>query len=1010
MKRAWKRIITAVLALALLLSICPVELMGRSALAAGAYGKVTDNGVRLRKQPSTSADYWFKLDTGFVCEIKDVSTSKGITWYKVVAEHNSRWYTGYIHGDYFTPLTDAETASWDGPVPQTEDGAAEEDKDPNPEEDKEETGPSEGTGSSNDTAAPGAMGKVTLDSVNFRKTEGGALIDKLNRDTVVEILSVPAVIDSNHWYKVRYNGQVGYIQAPYLKVVANGGESGAGQNPGGSASGYGYVQLILSSANLRLTPGGKVGEQWETTGEVLAVTGPTQQAGGYTWYPVTFNGKAYFVRQDCVKLQSSPGNSGNSGTSPADPVPETVLGYVRTTKTNVNLRLKPAGETIEQIKKGIILPLVATPVVQGGYTWYYVKNGNIHGYLRGDCVQSCDKDGNNAPAPTSNPGTGVTTPPSSSHGYVKTTKDKVNLRSKPSGSSLEQIAKNIVLPMTGEKIKSGVYDWYPVRAASGRVGYLRGDCVTPTNAAGGTPEDPTTPDTPDGSKPSSSYGYIKVTKTKVNLRKTMGGEQIAVLEKDSVWPMSGNVSTTKVGGYYWYPVNVNGKIGYVRDDCCFKLSPEQEESYLAGNGVPGGAPVNPPAETKVNYVQTTLDDVNLRISPSKDAQAPYNVKLGTVLAYNSSSTVGGSTWYRVVYQNQELWVLGSCVKVMSQKEYDDYLASKPAVTPQPEVVLGYVKTTAGGVNLRSTPNGSNILGRVDNGVVLAYSREPVVERNYSWYYVKTTLGYGYLRGDFLQECDAKGNPVESKPSTPPSTGGGQEATYKTLKRGSKGTAVKEMVAELKKQGFFTGAITDSFTSAVETAVKNFQKANSLTVDGIAGPNTLHKLFGTVPPGQGGTGNLDFTFYPAEKIDWFTGGIQTLWAKGANYKVYDVKTGIVWWAHRWSGGFHADVEPLTAADTARFCRMYGVSSADKINDRDHWYRRPSLVTIGNRTFACSLYGVPHNYPDGDTISTNNMKGQVCIHFTNSKTHTGNQVDTNHQEAIQYAWEKAPGGHK
>ena len=222
--------------------------------------------------------------------------------------------------------------------------------------------------------------------------------------------------------------------------------------------------------------------------------------------------------------------------------------------------------------------------------------------------------------------------------------------------------------------------------------------------------------------------------------------------------------------------------------------------------------------------------------------------------------------------------------------------------------------------------------------------------------------------------------------------------------------MKNLVTELKKQGYYTGEITSSYTSAVEEAVRAFQKGNGLEADGIAGSKTQHKLFGTVEPGQGGTGDLTMTIYPAEKIDWYTGGIQTLWAKGANYKVYDVKTGIVWWAHRWSGGNHVDAEPLTAADTARLCKIYGVNSADEIASKNLWQRRPCLVTIGSRTFACSLYGVPHNYPDGDTIPTNNFKGQLCIHFTNSKTHDSNKVDSGHQEAIEYAYKNAPNGQK
>lgn len=99
-----------------------------------------------------------------------------------------------------------------------------------------------------------------------------------------------------------------------------------------------------------------------------------------------------------------------------------------------------------------------------------------------------------------------------------------------------------------------------------------------------------------------------------------------------------------------------------------------------------------------------------------------------------------------------------------------------------------------------------------------------------------------------------------------------------------------------------------YTSAVQAAVRAFQSAKGLTVDGIAGKQTQHALFGTVEPGADDYTDYNFQFYPAEKIDWYTGGIQQLWAKGASYKIYDVKTGIVWWARRWAGYSHADIEP------------------------------------------------------------------------------------------------------
>ncbi len=1095
MKYTWKRFAALALALVMFMSLMPLVSGTSNARAVGSYGKTIANGVRVRKQPSTSADYWFRIDMGYVCELMETTTSEGITWYKVTVEHpddgNTRTYVGYIHGDYFTPMTDEEAAAWEANPVQPGKTTASVTTSTNT------TGTSAST---NAAAATGTTGTITHGGVNFRQTEGGQVIGKLERGDVVELLSIPSVIDSNHWYYVRYNGNVGYVQAPFIQVngsTVTAAPSSATAVPAAvtaAPASTSYVKLVLSSANLRSTPGGKVAAQWETTGEVIAVTGNAVTSGGYTWYPISYKGGSYYVRGDCVQvvssadgsvtptpvvtaaptatptaapqtgssyvklvlssanLRSTPGGKvaaqwettgeilpvtgtavttggytwypisykggsyyvrgdcvqvvssadGSVTPTPVVTAQVTTVGYVKTIKNNVNLRLQPSGEYIQQVAINQILPLLANPVTSGGYTWYYVTVGNVKGYLRGDCVQQCDANGNATAVVTATPAPAATAT-ASAYGYIRLVSDKVNLRNKPAGTSLEQLSFSTVLAVTGATVKSGNYIWYPVTAASGNAGYVRGDCAVVTNVDG---LDDVTAAPVATATAAQNYGYIMVTKSSTNVRKTPGGGSTGTVNKKTVWPMTG--SSTTSGGYTWYPVNVNGTAGYIRGDCATKLSDTQVASYLAGNGVPTETATPTVAPSK--YVVTTVDKVNLRASASKDASAPYNVAINTVMAYNSTATVGGSLWYRVVYSNTEVWVLGSCVKVMTQAEYDAYIATQPSSTPQPEVVKGYVRTTSSGVNLRTTANGANIIGRIDKGEVLAYTKDPVTVRNYTWYYVKTSLGYGYLRGDCVTICNSDGSDMATPTPAATSNEGKQEATYTKLKKGSSGTAVKALVAELKNQGYYTGSITSSYTSAVEAAVRAFQQAKGLTVDGIAGSNTQHALFNTVEPGTSDTSNLTMAIYPAEKIDWYTGGIQQLWPKGANYKVYDVKTGIVWWAHRWSGGSHIDAEPLTAADTARLCKIYGVSSADQIASKNLWQRRPCLVTIGNRTFACSLYGIPHNYPDGDTISNNNFKGQLCIHFTNSKTHASNKVDTYHTEAIQYAYEHAPNGHK
>lgn len=947
MRSVWTKLMAAVLALTMLIGLMPEMLGGvETAFAVGSYGMTTEDAVNVRTKPATSGDYWFRVPKGWVCTVLDTTKSGNVTWYKVqVTDPESstgRKITGYVHGGFFRMLTDEEAAAWEKNPVQT--------------------------ALPNFTPPPGyttgaALGEVTNSGTNFREgpsTKSYSMF-KLDRGTVVELLSIPAAGDTDPWYHVRYDGKTGYIMGPYIRVIY----SGATPTP-------------VPTVNPSATP----------------TTAPT-----------------------------------------ATPVP--VTGYVKTIKSNVNLRDKPDGDTKKQVPKNVVLAF-SDRKTEGKYSWYCVKYSNYTGYLRSDCVVECDEKGNpvkNTATPSAAPQTATPAPtgdvtavptsvptatpaPTVGYGYIKTIVKSVNLRTKPAGRSQEQIAINVVLPVIGPTEKNGSYVWYPVHANSGRNGYLRGDCVVPCDAQGNaintTPTPVITPDpsasptaTPVVTATPGPVGetYIKTIVGAVNFRKTTSGSVVDRVDKDVAFMVTG--ATLRVSGYTWYPVVYRGVSGYLRSDVVTVIT---EEEYRALNG--GGTPAPVPTATVTpgdsGHVITIQKGVNLRKSSSKDSDAKYQVPMGTVMAFTTKRVSGGSTWYQVTYSGTSVWVLGSCVREMTEEEYNQYIG---VTTPTPMAPLGYVKTTASGLNVREKVNGTKIIGRVEQlGTQLPYFAKQV-EGNVTWYYVQTSFGMGYVNGKYVTDMSTPdvtpvptaGPSDDPTVTTPPPTET-PGLVYPTLKLGSTGEAVTKLVTALKDKGYYKGSITSTYTSAVQSAVKAFQKANGLAVDGIAGNDTQVALYGGAPVNPG---DLSMTLYAAEKIDWYTGGIDEMWPRGSNFKIYDVKTGVVWWAHRWAGGSHADIEPLTAADTGRLCMIYGVNTAKEIDTKNLWQRRPCLVTIGNRTFACSLYGVPHGT---QTIMDNNFPGQACLHFTNSKTHKTERVDSYHKEAIQYAWEHAPNGHK
>jgi len=106
-------------------------------------------------------------------------------------------------------------------------------------------------------------------------------------------------------------------------------------------------------------------------------------------------------------------------------------------------------------------------------------------------------------------------------------------------------------------------------------------------------------------------------------------------------------------------------------------------------------------------------------------------------------------------------------------------------------------------------------------------------------------------------------------------------------------------------------------------------------------------------------------------------------------VTDVRTGISFKVQRRGGSKHADVQPLTAADTAKMKQLYGQWS---------WGRRAILVTVNGRTMAASMNGMPHG---AGAITGNNFPGHFCIHFLGSRTHGTNSLDPDHQYMVRVA---------
>lgn len=350
----------------------------------------------------------------------------------------------------------------------------------------------------------------------------------------------------------------------------------------------------------------------------------------------------------------------------------------------------------------------------------------------------------------------------------------------------------------------------------------------------------------------------------------------------------------------------------------------------------------------------TGDEVNMRMRPSTDSPVIMQLNEGTRIGVFCEEQEG---WYRIIYGN-----------------YRGYISKEYVFLPSTDYMVAHV--LEGGLKLRQNPGTySNVIMKLDVGT-------GVTVRNFAgdWYLVdveqtsddgKVTVVNGYLHKDYVKMSSSK-------------------QASNLLKIGMSGVQVRNMQQELRKRNFLIAPATGYFGDVTEGAVKAFQRKAGLSQDGIVGAKTYEMIFGdnnistTTAELFGITGEVKLSTWD---------DIAKVFRKGKKALVTDVRTGKQFWVKRFGGWWHADVEPLTAKDTAIMKECYG--------GRWSWDRRAIWVTIGSKTYAASQNGMPHL---SSPIGGNNFDGHFCIHFKDSKVHQTGRECPRHQAQVRYAYKK------
>ena len=99
-----------------------------------------------------------------------------------------------------------------------------------------------------------------------------------------------------------------------------------------------------------------------------------------------------------------------------------------------------------------------------------------------------------------------------------------------------------------------------------------------------------------------------------------------------------------------------------------------------------------------------------------------------------------------------------------------------------------------------------------------------------------------LYSDFAVSIATPAPTETPMPGTPTPVVISTSPSLQTLRTGSRGDLVKALQTKLKELGYYTGTIDGDYGSSTASAVKEFQRRNGLTADGIAGEKTLKALY------------------------------------------------------------------------------------------------------------------------------------------------------------------------
>lgn len=303
---------------------------------------------------------------------------------------------------------------------------------------------------------------------------GAKIVGTLKPGSVVNVQG-----KSGNWYKIEYNGLVGYSHSDFLQPVAS--DNNNNNNNESTVSGkVGQVINVTTSLRVRAsanTSSSIIGYLYANEKvDIISSTG--------SWYKIKHDGKIGYVHKDYLKVISNgETDTSNPVTPPVQPevTPQNKKGQVINVTTS--LRIRASASTNSSIV-GHLKPNEQVDISGTTGSWYKIKHNGKEGFVHKDYLKVVNTDSGNTDGNIEKPVAPEVTP-DSGKGQVINVTSNLRIRSTPStsGSVVGYLASGNIVDIQG---KSG--SWYKINH-NGKSGYVHSDYIKKvdenTNGNGG---------------------------------------------------------------------------------------------------------------------------------------------------------------------------------------------------------------------------------------------------------------------------------------------------------------------------------------------------------------------------------------------------------------------------------------------------------------------------------------------------------------------------------------------